>query len=165
MRRQGRRVRVRSSHRFRRWGVGVLDEEQPQQPQQSPGLDGNAEGASPDEPTGEFASAASHAQGWFLQKILAKTTHVSKKPRGLGMQDLPEAFASGALLGEGAYARTYRYSRHVLGDIALKVLKHREVDDFMWEVDLMASLNHPQHCALPRRGCLQEARHRHAVWR
>ena len=100
VRRQGRRVTARGSHRFRRWGVGVLDEEQPQQPQQSPGLDGNnAEGASPDEPTGEFASAASHAQGWFLQKILAKSDGLSKKPRGLGMQDLPEMFAEGALLG------------------------------------------------------------------
>ena len=133
--------------RLKLWGSGWLRlRPRPQQPQsqavESDHSDIAEEGAPPGGCLDDESSPPSPR--WLLQKILAKSNGLSKKPRGLGMQSLPDQLASGSLLGEGSFAHTYRYRQHTLGDIALKVFKNRsDVEDFMSEVDFMTKFDHP----------------------
>ena len=81
---------------------------------------------------------------WHLQKILARNDLSRSLPRGVCMQELPDSFANSQLVGEGSFAKTYRYPQHLLGDIALKVMKRgNDLEDFMSEVDFMAKFDHP----------------------
>ena len=124
-----------------RWSVGALRPPPQSKQSEAPELDvAAAEGASPE----VIDVSPLPSPLWLLQKILAKTDGLSKKPRGLHMQELPDSFANQQLIGEGSYAVTYRYRQHTLGDIALKVLKRGpDIEDFMSEVDFMAVFRHP----------------------
>ena len=127
-----------------RWSSGVLRPRPAQLQAEGAAASDAAEGAGPAASGDASSPAPPKHPRWFLHKILAKSDGLHKKPRGLGMQSVPDLFANATLLGEGAFAHTYRYAHHELGDVALKVLKRRdEVEDVLAEVDFMTNFDHP----------------------
>ena len=130
-------ARVTPGSKRRRWASGTL----PQEAEQEMDLDLDALAVEGAVPRPHMPCAP-----WLLQKIFQDPgMHDPKglKPFLKGVGELPDSFAGGSFLGEGGFAWVYHYPKHVLGDVVLKVLKVRDMMDFLAEVHLGATLNHP----------------------